>query len=182
MNVLEKILEEIEERKEAYHMYSKEVDMMAMLDIRQRMRELNCVEKIIGSHLNEIQNCSECSRRKCLESEELQDMEEELEENLEEDDIEVFGSSSENTNEFAIEWIRGRKYAGVTAPSGSALKNKILRLKESHSDDITHLHINQDGSIFCHIPISYVKISPPRQMSDEQRAAAAKRLRKAREN
>lgn len=53
MNVLEKILKEIEERKKAYHMYSKEVDMIAMLDIRQRMRELNCVEKIIRSHIDE---------------------------------------------------------------------------------------------------------------------------------
>lgn len=56
MNVLEKILEEIEERKKAYHMYSKEVDMIAMLDIRQRMRELNCVEKIIRSHMDEVKN------------------------------------------------------------------------------------------------------------------------------
>ena len=56
MNVLEKILEEIEERKKAYHMYLKEVDMIAMLDIRQRMRELNCVEKIIRSHMDEVKN------------------------------------------------------------------------------------------------------------------------------
>ena len=56
MNVLEKILKEIEERKKAYHMYSKEVDMIAMLDIRQRMRELNCVEKIIRSHMDEVKN------------------------------------------------------------------------------------------------------------------------------
>lgn len=115
-----------------------------------------------------------------LEREE-ESFEEEFEEEEDLEEVGVFGSSSENTNEFAIEWIRGRKYAGVTAPSGSALKNKILRLKESHPDDITHLHINQDGSIFCHIPISYVKISPPRQMSEEQRAAAAERLRKIRE-
>lgn len=56
MNILEKILKEIEERKKAYHMYSKEVDMIAMLDIRQRMRELNCVEKIIRSHMDEVKN------------------------------------------------------------------------------------------------------------------------------
>lgn len=56
MNVLEKILKEIEERKKAYHMYSKEVDMITMLDIRQRMRELNCVEKIIRSHMDEVKN------------------------------------------------------------------------------------------------------------------------------
>lgn len=29
-------------------------------------------------------------------------------------------------NEFAIEWTKDRDYAGVTAPSGTALKSKLL--------------------------------------------------------
>lgn len=116
------------------------------------------------------------NEEKMLEELFKEDMNEE--EELKESNSGIFGSSGDNPNEFAIEWVKGRKYAGVTAPSGSALKNKILRLKELHPGDITHLHINKDGSIFCHIPISYVKISPPRQISEEQKAAASERLRK----
>ena len=33
-------------------------------------------------------------------------------------------------NEFCIEWIKGNDYAGVTVPSGTALKNKLLRYAE----------------------------------------------------
>ena len=57
-------------------------------------------------------------------------------------------------NEFCIEWIKGNDYAGVTVPSGTA---------------------------FFRIPISYVKASPPRKVSDEQKEAAGERFRKIRE-
>ena len=30
-------------------------------------------------------------------------------------------------NEFCIEWIKGNDYAGVTVPSGTALKSKLMR-------------------------------------------------------
>ena len=29
-------------------------------------------------------------------------------------------------SEFAIEWIKGNDYAGVTVPSGTALKSKLM--------------------------------------------------------
>lgn len=80
-------------------------------------------------------------------------------------------------NEFAIDWIRGAEYASVTAPSGSALKSRLYKLAEKHPSDVQILAENKDGSIFAHIPVSYVKISPPKQMSEEQRAAASERFR-----
>lgn len=81
-------------------------------------------------------------------------------------------------NEFAIEWIKGRDYAGVTAPSGTALKSKLMRYADERPDEVKLMVENNDGSAFFHIPINYIKISPPRKVSDEQRKAAGERFKK----
>lgn len=80
-------------------------------------------------------------------------------------------------NEFSIEWIKGRDYAGVTVPSGTALKSKLLRLAEKNPDDVQIVAENEDGSMFAHVPVNYVKISPPRKISEEQKEAASKRFK-----
>lgn len=79
-------------------------------------------------------------------------------------------------NEFCIEWLRGSDYAGVTAPSGSALKTKLLRLADEKPNEVKIKAINKDGSIFVHVPIKYIKVSPPRIVSDEQREAFRQRI------
>lgn len=81
-------------------------------------------------------------------------------------------------NEFAIEWIKGRNYAGVTVPSGTALKSKLVRLAEKNPEEVQIIEENEDGSMFAHVPVNYVKISPPRKVSDEQKEAASERFRK----
>ena len=80
-------------------------------------------------------------------------------------------------NEFSIEWVKGAEYAGVTVPSGTALKSKLLKLEKEHLNDVKVISENEDGSIFVHIPVNYVKISPPRKVSDEQKEAASKRFK-----
>ena len=81
-------------------------------------------------------------------------------------------------NEFVIEWLRGSDYAGVTTPSGTALKSKLMRLAQERPDEVKIVAVNTDGSAFFHIPINYIKVSPPRKVSDEQREAAGERFRK----
>lgn len=80
-------------------------------------------------------------------------------------------------NEFSIEWIKGSEYAGVTVPSGTALKSKLFRLAEQNSDDVKIIVENEDGSLFAHVPVNYIKISRPKKMSDEQREAASERFK-----
>lgn len=62
--------------------------------------------------------------------------------------------------------------------------NKILKLQELYPNevDVKYLPENNNGVIFAHIPKSWLKISPPRQvnLSEEQRLAAAERMAKAR--
>lgn len=84
---------------------------------------------------------------------------------------------ADTMNEFCIEWLKGADYAGVTAPSGTALKSKLLRFAEERPEEVKIMTENRDGSVFAHVPISYIKVSPPRQVSDEQREAAGERFR-----
>ena len=81
-------------------------------------------------------------------------------------------------NEFCIEWIKGADYAGVTVPSGTALKSKLMRYAQERPDEVKLMAENKDGSAFFHIPISYVKVSPPRKVSEAQREAAGERFRR----
>ena len=81
-------------------------------------------------------------------------------------------------NEFAIEWIKGNDYAGVTVPSGTALKSKLMRYAQERPDEVKLMAENKDGSAFFRIPINYVKVSPPRKVSEEQKKAAGERFRR----
>ena len=80
-------------------------------------------------------------------------------------------------NECVIEWVRGDSLAGVTMPSNTRLKGRILKLAETH-DEVKY-EVNQDGSIYATVPIQWVKISPPRALTDEQKAEMGKRLSEA---
>ena len=86
-------------------------------------------------------------------------------------------------NEFCIEWIKGEKKASVTAPNASRIKGKVLKLAESHPDEVDYI-INKDGSIFAHVPVDWVKISPPTKMNltEEEKQKRAERMRKVRES
>ena len=64
-----------------------------------------------------------------------------------------------------------------TVPSGTALKSKLLKLAEKSPDDVKIISENKDASLFAHIPVNYIKISPPRQVFEEQREAASERFR-----
>lgn len=81
-------------------------------------------------------------------------------------------------NEFVIEWIKGAEYAGVSVPSGTALKSKLLKLAEKNPNEVKIVVENKDGSLFAHVPVNYIKISPPRQVSEEQKEAASERFKR----
>jgi len=83
-------------------------------------------------------------------------------------------------NENVIEWLRGQDTVALTLCSGSKFANKIIKkYSKSHPDEVTY-HVNEDGSVFAHVPLKWIKISPPRKMTDEQRQKAGERMRKMR--
>ena len=81
-------------------------------------------------------------------------------------------------SEFVIEWIKGNDYAGVTVPSGTALKSKLMRYARERPEEVKLKAENKDGSAFFHVPVSYIKVSPPRKVSEEQAKSAGERFRK----
>ena len=81
-----------------------------------------------------------------------------------------------------IEWYTGDKTVTLSF-SQKKYVSKILKAAKDNSD-IDIVAQNEDGSICAHIPLSWIKISPPRkgrEFSDEERAMAAERLKVARE-
>lgn len=61
---------------------------------------------------------------------------------------------------------------------------RILALKNKHPDLIEIKTINKDGSVVAKIPLSFLKISPPRtlSMTDEQKEAQRERARAMRKD
>ena len=84
----------------------------------------------------------------------------------------------------AIEFIKGSKTATVTFSQGKYI-NKILSLAETHPEvEILERPESNDGYLYARIPVSWVKVSPPRNsnMSDEMKEQFADRMRQRRRN
>lgn len=79
-----------------------------------------------------------------------------------------------------IEWINGSDRATASFHSKRHI-NRIKRLAEKFPDEVDYKE-NADGSLLCHFPLRYVKISHPvqREMTEEQKRAAAERFAKYR--
>lgn len=80
-----------------------------------------------------------------------------------------------NCRENIIEWVRDEKRATLTFTQGRYL-SKIKKLAKTYSEECQIVANNKDGSIVAHVPVTWIKINPPRQLTEEQRKAAAKRL------
>ena len=85
--------------------------------------------------------------------------------------------------ETVVGYTDADEYASFTSAEKKWI-NKILKLKAEHPDkvDIKAYPEDNQGYIYAHLPKKWLKISPPRQMSEEQRAAMAERLKTIREN
>ena len=83
--------------------------------------------------------------------------------------------------ENAIEWYNGQDTITITL-SQKKLINKIKYLASKFPDEVKIIAENEDGSIYAHIPLKYLKIQRPRELSEEEKEAARKRLEKYRKN
>ena len=88
-----------------------------------------------------------------------------------------------NVNECAANFCRGDRVASVTAASGMKWNNAVRRLAEEYPNEVQIIAVNNDGSIFAHVPSAWVKIQPPRKtnMTEEQKMVNAERLRQLHE-
>ena len=85
--------------------------------------------------------------------------------------------------ETGFDYLDSDKHATFSS-SETKWINKILKLKEEHPNEVDIQCYPEDnqGMLVAHLPKKWMKISPPRtrEMTDEQREAAAKRLADAR--
>lgn len=83
------------------------------------------------------------------------------------------GSVTENT----IEWITGQQTATLTLARGS-LATRVKKLAEQRSEECQIIAQNKDGSILARVPVKWLKVNPTMHLSEEQRKARIKNLKK----
>lgn len=80
-----------------------------------------------------------------------------------------------------IEWLNGDQRVTASFHNKRYI-NRIIKYAKQYPDEVDYKE-NQDGSIVCHFPLRYVKITRPaeREMTEEQKQLAAERFAKYRE-
>lgn len=86
--------------------------------------------------------------------------------------------------EVGINYTNINDMVSVTTYEGKQI-NQLKALAEKHPDEVKLIPTGLAGVVLVHLPKKYVHVSfgerTKREMSEEQRAAAAERLKKARE-
>ena len=81
------------------------------------------------------------------------------------------------TNEFVLEWVSGDKIATCTVPEGTKLNNRIKELEVKFPNQV-----EECNSELFHIPVSWIKINPTRQISEERKEALSNRMKELKRN
>jgi len=78
--------------------------------------------------------------------------------------------------ENVIEFLLNERTATVTFSQGR-YKTRIRKLAQSHPEECEIVAENKDGSICAHIPVEWVKIIRPRDLSDKEKERLAEHAR-----
>lgn len=81
------------------------------------------------------------------------------------------------STENVIEWIKNQKQAALTLCQRRTI-TRVKELSEKYPKECQIIAENEDGSIFAHIPVGWIRINPPMNLSEEQRAVKAERMRR----
>lgn len=84
--------------------------------------------------------------------------------------------------ENVLEWLDGNDTISATLHQKKFV-NRIKKLSEIHKDEVKIIAENDDGSIFVHLPLSYLKLNPKRQLINRvsDKSEVAERMARARE-
>ena len=78
----------------------------------------------------------------------------------------------ENMIENVFEFYKDDDRVSVTLSQGRFI-TKFKKLAEQYPDEMDYI-INKDGSLFGHMPVSFLKLRGPNKLSDEQRHRLSK--------
>ena len=82
--------------------------------------------------------------------------------------------------ENCIEWLNCQDRVTVTLSQPRYI-NKVKKLAEKYKE-VEIIKENTDGTLLAHLPLKFIKISAPRQVSDEQKEKAKERLKTMHKN
>ncbi|MBR5129213.1 MAG: helix-turn-helix transcriptional regulator [Firmicutes bacterium] len=88
---------------------------------------------------------------------------------------EIYASDSNDCVENVIEWMKDGGQATVTLSQRSMI-TRVKKLAAERPEECQIVAENEDGSICAHVPRSWIKIKPSRQLSEEQRKEISYRL------
>lgn len=87
----------------------------------------------------------------------------------------------EKYTENVIEWVKDEKRATLSLSQRRTI-SRVKQLSEQYPEQCQVLKENKDGSIYAHIPVSWVKIGPPAQRTEKQREIARQNMTKIRQS
>lgn len=91
----------------------------------------------------------------------------------------VLQNGSKDAAENVIEFLKDQEQATVTFTQKRYI-TRIRRLAAAHPEECRIIVENKDGSIVAHIPVSWVRINPTRELSESQAEISRQNLLKAR--
>lgn len=77
--------------------------------------------------------------------------------------------------ENAIEWLKDEKRATLSLSQRRTI-TRVKQLAEQYPEECQIVAENKDGSVCAHVPVSWVKISPPREVSETQREISRRNM------
>lgn len=70
----------------------------------------------------------------------------------------------------------GGEHTGTFFTAESKWINAIMEWSEQYPDEVDIRHINDDGSMVVHLPITWFKVRPPKKMTEEHKAKVSAAL------
>lgn len=80
--------------------------------------------------------------------------------------------------ENVIEFTKDSERATVTFSQGR-YKGRIRKLAKSHPEECQIVAENQDGSLYAHIPVEWIRINPGMELSEEHKEKLRANIRNA---
>lgn len=90
-------------------------------------------------------------------------------------DVSVGDAKGGGQGENVIEWLKDSKMATVTFTQRRYI-TRVRQYAESRPGECSILAENADGSICARVPVSWIKVSPPKIYTEEQKKEMQNRL------
>lgn len=85
----------------------------------------------------------------------------------------------DNCIENVIEWLKDEKRATLSLSQRRTI-SRVKQLAEQYPEECQIVAENRDGSVCAHVPVSWIRINPGIELTEEQREKRAETMRENR--